>query len=64
MSLRQRIEDAYLVQFAENERLLVAERAGGNDVGLIAKYEALRAVLKPIVAEIVVERCAGAAVAP
>jgi hypothetical protein len=56
MSLRQRIEDAYLVQFAENERLLVAERAGGNDVELIAKYEALRAVLKPIVAEIVVER--------
>jgi hypothetical protein len=58
MSLRQRIEDAYLVQFAENERLLVAERAGGNDVELIAKYEALRAVLKPIVAEIVVERSA------
>jgi len=58
MSLRQRIEDAYLVQFAENERLLVAERAGGNDVELIAKYEALRSVLKPIVAEIVVERSA------
>ncbi len=56
MSLRKRIEDAYLVQFAENERLLVAERAGGNDVERIAKYEALRAVLKPIVAEIVVER--------
>ena len=61
MSLRQRIEDAYLVQFAENERLLVAERAGGKDVELIAKYEALRAVLKPIVAEIVVEREAEAA---
>ncbi len=61
MSLRQRIEDAYLVQFAENERLLVAERAGGKDVELIEKYEALRAVLKPIVAEIVVEREAEAA---
>ncbi|NOT41608.1 MAG: hypothetical protein HOP13_14045 [Alphaproteobacteria bacterium] len=56
MSLRQRVEDAYLVQFAENERLLVAERASGNDAALIAKYEALRATLKPIVAEIVVER--------
>jgi hypothetical protein len=61
MSLRQRVEDAYLVQFAENERLLIAERAGGNDAELIAKYEALRAALKPIVAEIMVERDAEAA---
>jgi|CXWL01.1.fsa_nt_gi hypothetical protein len=56
MSLRQRIEDAFLVQFADNERLLRAERAGANDAELIAKYEALRATLKPIVTEIVVDR--------
>ncbi|MFM9864118.1 MAG: hypothetical protein ACKVRO_10975 [Micropepsaceae bacterium] len=61
MSLRQRVEDAYLVQFAENERMLVAERAAGNDAELVAKYEALRATLKPIVAEILVERDAEAA---
>jgi hypothetical protein len=36
----------------------VAERAGGKDTDLIAKYEALREALKPIVAEIVVERSA------
>ena len=38
--------------------MLTAERAGANDAELIAKYEALRATLKPIVAEIVVERSA------
>ena len=58
MSLRQRVEDAFLVQFADNERMLTAERAGANDAELVAKYEALRATLKPIVAEIVVERSA------
>ncbi len=56
MSLRQRVEDAFLVQFADNERLLTAERARGNDAELIAKYEALRAELMPIVTEIVAKR--------
>lgn len=56
MSLRERIEDAFLIQFADNERLLVAERKGGNDVDLIAKYEALREELMPIVTEIVTKR--------
>jgi hypothetical protein len=59
MSLRQRIEDAFLIQFADNERLLVAEREGGNDAALIAKYETLREELKPIVTEIVAKRGAG-----
>lgn len=61
MSLRQRVEDAFLVQFADNERQLSDERAGGNDAALIAKYEALRAELMPIVTEIVVKRSGEAA---
>ena len=61
MSLRQRVEDAFLLQFADNERLLVAARAGGNDAALIAKYETLRAELMPIVAEIVDKRDTGEA---
>jgi hypothetical protein len=56
MSLRERIEDTFLVQFADNERLLKAERAGGKDADLIAKYEALREELMPIVTEIVSKR--------
>lgn len=56
MSLRERIEDTFLVQFADNERLLNAERSGGKDEELIAKYEALRAELMPIVTEIVAKR--------
>ena len=61
MSLRQRVEDAFLVQFADNERQLNAERAGGNDAELIAKYETLRAELMPIVTEIVTSRSTQAA---
>ena len=56
MSLRQRIEDAFLIQFADNERLLNAERKGGKDTDLIAKYEALREELMPIVSDIVAKR--------
>jgi hypothetical protein len=56
MSLRERIEDTFLIQFADNERLLNAERAGGKDADLIAKYEALRQELMPIVTEIVSKR--------
>jgi predicted ATPase len=56
MSLRERVEDAFLVQFADNERQLTAERARGKDAALIAKYEALRAELMPIVTEIVAKR--------
>lgn len=56
MSLRERIEDAFLIQFADNERLLNAERAGGKDLDLIAKYEALREELMPIVTDIVAKR--------
>jgi hypothetical protein len=56
MSLRERIEDAFLIQFADNERLLNAEREDGKDEDLIAKYEALRAELIPIVTEIVAKR--------
>jgi hypothetical protein len=59
MSLRQRVEDAFLIQFADNERLLTAERVGGKDATLIAKYEALRAELMPIVTEIVAKRGEG-----
>jgi hypothetical protein len=56
MSLKQRVEDAFLLQFADNERLLLDERARGNDPTLIAKYEELRAELLPIVAEIIAKR--------
>jgi hypothetical protein len=56
MSLRERIEDTFLIQFADNERLLNAEREGGRDAELIARYEALRAELMPIVTEIVGKR--------
>ena len=56
MSLRQSVEDAFLIQFANNEQRLKAERAGANDAELIAKYEDLRAELMPIVAEIVANR--------
>lgn len=56
MSLRQRIEDALLVQFADNERQLEAARKGQCDPEVIAAYEARRVALKPIVTDIVIER--------
>ena len=56
MSLRRRIEEAFLVQFADNERLLAAARSGERDPLIVEKYEALQIVLKPIVTDIVVER--------
>lgn len=55
MSLRRRIEETLLAKFADNERRLTAARDDGQDQALIAKYEALRTVLKPIVTEIVTE---------
>jgi hypothetical protein len=56
MSLRQRIEDALLAQFADNERQLAAARRGELDPEVIATCEARRGVLKPIVTDIVIER--------
>ena len=55
MSLRQRIEDALLTQFADNERQLAAARRE-LDPEVIATCEARRGVLKPIVTDIVIER--------
>ncbi|MCE9524006.1 MAG: hypothetical protein K8S25_16435 [Alphaproteobacteria bacterium] len=56
MSLRRRIEEAFLLQFADNERLLAAARSGECDPEIVEKCEALRVVLKPIVTDIVAER--------
>ena len=56
MSLRQRVEEAFLAQFADNERLLSAARSGVGDPAIVEKYEALQIVLEPIVSDIVFER--------
>ncbi len=56
MSLRRRVEDAFLAEFVDNERLLAAARQGSPDPEMIERYEARQLVLKPIVTEIVEER--------
>jgi hypothetical protein len=56
MSLRRRVEEELLEQFADNERLLAAARNGELDPAMIAEYEARRVLLKPIVTDIVTER--------
>lgn len=56
MSLRRRVEEAFLARWADNERILVAAREGESDPRLVARYEAYQSVLEPIVADIVFER--------
>jgi hypothetical protein len=56
MSLRRQIEDAFLAQFVDNERLLTAARNGDLDPALVERYEARQVALKPIVTGIVVDR--------
>jgi len=56
MSLRQRVEEAFLAQFADNERRLSAARNGVADPTDVEKYEAVQIVLAPIVSDIVFER--------
>lgn len=56
MSLRRRIEDAFLARWADNERILSAAREGETDLRLVERYEAYQSVLEPIVADIVFER--------
>jgi hypothetical protein len=56
MSLRRRVEEALMAQFLANERMLTDASAGEPDPALMEKYQAYRAYLKPIVAEIVVDR--------
>ena len=56
MSLRRRVEEAFLTQFAVNERLLSAARSGVGDPAVVEKYEAYQIVLEPIVSDIVFER--------
>ena len=60
MSLRQRVEEAFLAQWSDNERILSAARSGVPDPMIVEKYEAYQTVLEPIVAEIVFERNAAA----
>jgi len=56
MSLRRQVEDAFLAQWEDNERILSAARSGVSDPLIIERYEAYQSVLEPIVADIVFER--------
>jgi hypothetical protein len=56
MSLRRCVEEAFLAQFIDNEKLLSAARSGDPDPYVVEKYEALQIILKPIVTDIVFER--------
>jgi hypothetical protein len=56
MNLRRRVEEAFLTQWADNERILSAARSGVADPTVVERYEAYQSVLAPIVAEIVFER--------
>lgn len=56
MSLRRRVEEAFLARWADNERILLAAREGESDLGIVERYEAYQSVLAPIIADIVFER--------
>jgi len=56
MSLRRRVEEAFLARWADNERILLAAREGESDPRVVERYEAYQSVLEPIVADIVFER--------
>ena len=56
MSLRRRVEDAFLARWADNERILSAARSGVSDPLIVARYEAYQSVLEPIVADITFDR--------
>ena len=56
MSLRRRVEEAFLAQWTDNQRILSAARSGVPDPLIVEKYEAYQSVLEPIVADIVFER--------
>jgi hypothetical protein len=56
MNLRRRIEEAFLAQWTNNERILSAARSGNPDPRVLERYEAYQTVLEPIVADIVFDR--------
>lgn len=56
MSLRRRVEEAFLARWADNERILSMARSGVSDPRIIERYEAYQSVLEPIVADITFER--------
>ena len=59
MTLRRRVEEAFLAQWADNERILSAARNGVPDQTIVERYEAYQTVLEPIIADIVFERNCG-----